>query len=282
MGTKWGRVMKYVVLRDDDANGTTPVSLLEPLYRPFLDRGLPVHLAIIPNVRTDVRRIDGRLEGFLCGEEAGKARLRPIEENQALLDYVRHERGYVPMMHGFTHEIIDGHYEFSLDKPTETAERLDNGFAMFKAAGLGRPCAFVAPQDQLSRSSLREVTKRFDVLSTQFLSLEKLPCRYWPAHFMSKKMQSRRHLRIGQTIALTHPGCILSYNKSPQGMLERILKTIRPHDVTVIVTHHWEYFHADGSMNEPFVAVLHALASYLTKAHDVRVIRIEDARKHIG
>jgi hypothetical protein len=274
--------MKYVVLRDDDANGTTPVSLLEPLYRPFLDRGFPVHLAMIPCVRTDIHRLDGGLEGFLCGREAGRAHLRPIEENPALLDYVQHERGYVPVMHGFTHEFIDGHYEFGLDKPIETAQRLDRGLTMFEAAGLGRPSAFVAPQDQLSRSSLYEVTKRFGVLSTQFLGFKNLPPRYWPAHLVSKKLHSRRHLRLGRAIALTHPGCILSYNKSPNGMLERVLQAIRPHDVTVVVTHHWEYFRADGSMNEPFVAVLHALAAYLAEAHDVRVVRIEDAHRYIG
>jgi len=45
--------MHYVILRDDDTNALTPVECLEQLYRPFLDRDLPVSLAVIPNVRTD-------------------------------------------------------------------------------------------------------------------------------------------------------------------------------------------------------------------------------------
>ena len=65
-------------------------------------------------------------------------------------------------------------------------------------------------------------------------------------------------------------------------MLERVVQSIRANDVTVIVSHHWEYFQVDGSMNEPFVGVLHALAAYLAAARDVRVIRIEETRKHIG
>ena len=34
--------MRYVILRDDDTNALTPVEWLERLYRPFLDRDLPV------------------------------------------------------------------------------------------------------------------------------------------------------------------------------------------------------------------------------------------------
>src|SRR6185436_2469991 len=57
--------MHYVVLRDDDTNALTPIECLERLYRPFLDRGLAVNLATIPNVCTDVRYGEGILEGFL-------------------------------------------------------------------------------------------------------------------------------------------------------------------------------------------------------------------------
>ena len=57
--------MHYVILRDDDTCAFTPKAFLERLYRPFLHRGLPVNLAVIPAVNTTVRTPDGRLEGFL-------------------------------------------------------------------------------------------------------------------------------------------------------------------------------------------------------------------------
>jgi peptidoglycan/xylan/chitin deacetylase (PgdA/CDA1 family) len=57
--------MHYVIIRDDDTNALTPVECLERLYRPFLDRGLPVNLAVIPEVATDTRTPDGELEGYL-------------------------------------------------------------------------------------------------------------------------------------------------------------------------------------------------------------------------
>src|SRR6058998_3397825 len=61
--------MRYVILRDDDTNALTPVECLERLYRPFLDRGLPVNLAAIPKVRTDVTGTHGLLEGYLFGRD---------------------------------------------------------------------------------------------------------------------------------------------------------------------------------------------------------------------
>ncbi len=57
--------MRYVIIRDDDTNAFTPVECLERLYRPFLERGLPVNLAAIPAVATDACMADGAPEGFL-------------------------------------------------------------------------------------------------------------------------------------------------------------------------------------------------------------------------
>src|SRR5437588_10209204 len=58
------RNMRYVILRDDDANALTPIDCLERLYRHWLDRGLPVNLAVIPNVSNDVITPDTNTEDF--------------------------------------------------------------------------------------------------------------------------------------------------------------------------------------------------------------------------
>ena len=63
--------MRYVIFRDDDTNALTPVDCLERLYRPFLDRGLPVNLATIPDVSVHATQADGKPEGFLL---AGRQR----------------------------------------------------------------------------------------------------------------------------------------------------------------------------------------------------------------
>src|SRR5881394_914723 len=61
--------MRYVILRDDDTSALTPVECLERLYRPFLDRGLPVNLATIPKVRTDTIGTNGLSEGYLVAKD---------------------------------------------------------------------------------------------------------------------------------------------------------------------------------------------------------------------
>src|SRR6187401_3387576 len=86
--------MHYVILRDDDTNALTPVECLEQLYRPFLDRGLPVNLAVIPNVRTDTISTDGKLEGYLFAKSTATPRELPIASNPALVHYLHENLGY--------------------------------------------------------------------------------------------------------------------------------------------------------------------------------------------
>src|SRR5712672_641879 len=99
--------MRYVILRDDDTNAFTPVECLERLYRPFLERGLPVNLATIPNVRTDAQRADGKPEGFLYGHTGNGSRAR-IGGNRELLSYLHRNPGYHIVQHGYDHSL----YEF--------------------------------------------------------------------------------------------------------------------------------------------------------------------------
>jgi Uncharacterized protein conserved in bacteria (DUF2334) len=273
--------MKYVILRDDDVNATTPISSIEPLYRPFLDRGLPVHLAIIPAVQMNILRLDGRRERFLYGPEVGRDVEKPIEDNPQLLEYIRYNSHYTPIVHGFNHSFVNGTFEFNCDNPKDVGLRLDQSLCLFGAAALGRPETFVAPQDQFSKAALVEILKRFRVFSTQYLNRHRLPYRYWPTYFCGKQLKSHRHLRLGASTILTHPGCLLSGAKSPVGMLENIQQSLRDGDVTVIVSHHWEYFFPNGTMNAALVEVLHAFADYLATAPDVRVIRMSEAHRYV-
>jgi predicted deacetylase len=76
--------MRYVILRDDDTRALTPVECLERLYRPFLDQGLPVNLAVIPDVATDTTTPDGKLEGFLTVKNGGNVYSDQAEEMHEL------------------------------------------------------------------------------------------------------------------------------------------------------------------------------------------------------
>ncbi len=268
--------MKWVVLRDDDANGLTPPALLERLYRPYLDRGMPVHLAVIPAVRTDARDLAGALEGFLTGDGAGRPGTAPLADNAELVSYLRSERRYRLLQHGLHHEMVDGRFEFDRDDARDLARRLDEGARRFEEAGLARPTCFVAPQDQLSRAAVREAARRFAVVSTGWFDLARVPRRWWPRYLAAKKVRGRRHWRAPRCAFLTHPGCLLSPSRSVEGAVDRVLGALAPGEVTVVVLHHWEAFVA-GQVDAPLVAAVHELAERLWSAPDVRVVDIEAA-----
>ncbi|MCA9582013.1 MAG: DUF2334 domain-containing protein [Myxococcales bacterium] len=267
--------MKYVILRDDDCNATTPPSLLETLYRPFLDRGMPVHLAAIPEVRTDIIAPHGEVEGFVLGDARGKAETHPIGENQALLDYLRKEPGYRVLQHGLRHEFVDGHCEFDRHDAHDLSFRLDRGLALFAEAGLPRASTFVAPQDRLSRAAVREITSRFPILSTGWMNRDRLPHRWWGPYLYEQKVRHRSAFRLGPTAYFTHPGCILSYHRDPSTILPAIQAEVERRDVMVIVSHHWEYF-AHGKENRPLMDALWETGDWLAGRKDIQVTHFDE------
>ena len=99
--------MHYVILRDDDTSALTPRSCLERLYRPFLERGLPVNLATIPDVCCDVRTPDHKMEGFITSGRPSQKFHLPIVENRELIEYLRAESGYRIVHHGCHHNYFE-------------------------------------------------------------------------------------------------------------------------------------------------------------------------------
>jgi hypothetical protein len=262
--------MRYVILRDDDTNALTPVECLEHLYRPFLDRGLPVNLAVIPRVRTDTTRVDGRPEGYLFAKN-GEARLTiPIGENAKLASYLLDNTGYHIAQHGYDHSL----FEFDSKSGAEIDHRLEQGTRLLLEAGFQKPQTFVAPYDRFSRASLRETARRFRVISTGWFEFRRLPPLWWPGYALKKVLQ-RPHWRISRAILLAHPGCLLSQRRPYAAMLEEVKKTVFSRRLTVLVTHWWEYFN-DRKPDEPFVQVLHETASWLANQPDVKVVSFND------
>src|SRR5438876_6395038 len=96
--------MRYVILRDDDTNALTPIECLESLYRPFLDRGLPVNLSVIPEVRANLTRPDGASEAFLMGWRGNGSETRPIGQNPKLVRYLQKNPAYHVIQHGCHHD----------------------------------------------------------------------------------------------------------------------------------------------------------------------------------
>jgi len=260
----------YVILRDDDTNALTCPEWLEQLYRPFLDRNLPVNLATIPMVRTDVIGTDGRTEGYLIGKKGRTELLSPIGSNERLVSYLLANPGYRIVQHGYDHSL----YEFDSAEAGDVNYRLEKGARLLVEAGFPKPKTFVAPYDRLSRESLREVSQRFAVLSTGWFEARRLPLPWLPAYAW-KKLRHHPHWRADDTVLLTHPGCLLSYHRPCAHMLEQIKEAVAGRHLTVLVTHWWEYFR-DGKPDDAFIAVLHQTALWLANQTDVKVVSFDD------
>jgi len=264
--------MRYVILRDDDTNALTPVDCLERLYRPFLDQGMPVNLATIPDVDTDARKSDGSPEGFLLrtngapAKSSSASKTVQIAQNRRLVRYLLQNPGFHIVQHGLHHEYL----EFDRVPPNEVANRLEEGTRLLMEAGFPRPQTFVAPYDRLSRSSFAEVARRFRVISTGWYELGRVPVPWWPKYFW-KKVRGLAHWQVEKTLLLSHPGCLLSCFRSYDKMLEAILDCVQRQQVTVLVTHWWEYFR-DGVPDERFIGFLHETAHYLANNPDLKVI----------
>lgn len=265
--------MRYVILRDDDTSALTPVECLERLYRPFLDRNLPVNLAVIPNVATRTTLPDGRPEGFLLAWNGSRDDTVPIASNTELVEYLQSNPGYEVVQHGFRHD----YFEFERLVPDEIPLRLDKGTALLREAGFEKPKAFVAPYDKLSRASFQAVAERFPVVSTGWFELRRLPESWWPQYAL-KKLRKMPHWRVNGTALMSHPGCILSCHRDYGTMLQNVIETVNSRRVTVLVTHWWEYFR-DGKPDEAFIGFLHQTAEYLGSEKDIRVMKFSDVAR---
>jgi hypothetical protein len=262
--------MRYVIIRDDDTNAATPVECLERLYRPALDCGMPINLATIPEVSLNARNGDGDLEGFLRFRNGSTESTLPIGSNAKIVNYLKANRGYEIAQHGLHHD----YREFEQLPPETVDEALTRGTKLLRESGFDQPKTFVAPHDKFSPVSLRKVASHFPIVSSGWYELQRLPRAWWPAYAW-KKATNSDHWHVGNTLLLTHPGCLLSCFRNYNTSLELILKYITSQRLTVLVTHWWEYFR-DGTPDEPFIAFLHETINFLATNPEIKVIRFSD------
>jgi hypothetical protein len=182
-----------------------------------------------------------------------------MEENPALVAYLRANSGYHVAQHGCFHDC----YEFDRVNHAEATDLIERGSRRLNQAGFNRPRAFVAPHDRVSRAGLVAVARRFDVVSTGWFELRRQP-RAWLPQYAWKKARRAPHWQVGRTTLLSHPGCLLSRARAPDSILPSIRRQIENQRLTVLVTHWWEYFEQDDPV-PAFVDVLHETAEYLLK-----------------
>ena len=266
-----GNARHRVIIRDDDTCGLTPPEFLERLYRPFLDASLPVNLATIPDVATGTTTPEGELEGFIQAGRKVSGKSAPIGEHTALLEYLAERPLFKIVHHGHDHR----YFEFASDDREESERKLDAGRRMLDAAGLGSPGTFVAPYDQYRPAALKAIADRFSVFSTGWFDRARLPASWLPAYLL-KKLRRAPHWRVGDTRLLTHPGCLLSYTRPYDTIFANVQRAVRSSDLTVLVTHWWEYFRDGGNPDEDLIETHHAVGRWLAEDPEVEVISFED------
>ena len=99
--------MRYVIIRDDDTNASTPAECLERLYGPALKRGLPINLATIPEVSLSACQENGSPEGFLKFKNGHTESVLPLGSNPKLVEYLRENPGFEILQHGLHHEYLE-------------------------------------------------------------------------------------------------------------------------------------------------------------------------------
>ena len=161
----------------------------------------------------------------------------------------------------------------------EVIRKIRTGAEQLAAAGFSVPETFVAPHDKISRAAYPELKKQFRVISTGWFEANRIP-RAWLPRYCCRKLLRRPHWRVGRTLLLSHPGCILSRNRPYEGMLDQIKRAVTRGRLTVLVTHWWEYF-PNQKPDADFIGVLHTAAHYLAANPAIRVISFADlpARK---
>ncbi|MGF1464947.1 MAG: DUF2334 domain-containing protein [Sandaracinaceae bacterium] len=257
--------MKYVTLRDDDANATTEAACVEHLYGDLLGRGVPMALALIPEVRTDTRTAEGDLELYLRGARAGEPGTIPIADNAALVELAAR---FEVLQHGLTHERTDDHYELETTEPV--GDRLDRGRRLLEEAGLFAQ-AFAAPQDAYRRPSFRAVQARYDTIVCGFYGWR------WfdPWHWAAVRQAPRRPRRIGQATLLTHRG------EPDLRDPDAVVASLPEDEPTGLVVHHWSFFDEAGRPDAARVAALRLLLARLVEGDDVRVISHREAAQRV-
>jgi len=224
----------------------------------------------------DQRQTLLREEGSPNGDEGlllrrnSKRRTVPLNENRELVSYLQDNSGYHIVQHGCHHDYL----EFDSPDRAELGRRLDYGAQRLRDAGFPRSQTFVAPYDRLSRASLNEVSRRFRVLSSGWYELRRLPYSWWPRYAL-KKLRRTPHWKVRRTMLLTHPGCLLSCFHEYSTMLDGIIRILETQQLTVLVTHWWEYFRK-GEPDEEFIGFLHETANYLATHPRLKVISFDD------
>jgi len=248
--------MKYILIRDDDLNYHTAIEQLKGVYGYLFDNNIPINFATIPAVNTSAVTSSadfgvGTYEPFIPKEVAGVEKEWPIDENKALIDYLKKIENVEFLLHGYSHFGLPPAYEFENDDRDVIIEKLEKGKEIFKKAFAQTPSTFVAPQDKYSPTAFEIIKDNFEIFSLGWIDKARINTKLKTKYYWMK-LTKNNYIKDGSISIFEHPGCMFSKFRVPEDSMKLLDKYIEQHDVTIVVTHHWE-FYEEGKPNQKLI-----------------------------
>jgi len=146
------------VIRGDDVNFFTSPQELERVYKPPLELNMPINLAVIPLVDSQVN------EPFVKTKYTDGKRYYPVYENTELIEFIKQYNLEV-LQHGLTHSVYQRCpriiHEFRINNEKKLYTRAILGQRIIEKAFGKKPQFFIPPRDTLSRQAYRVLMKLF-------------------------------------------------------------------------------------------------------------------------
>lgn len=238
--------MRYVLIRDDDLNFFTPFQQLETVYGFMFDQGIPVNFSAIPAVNGAATTKDHHTgsevyEPFLPEDIAGTQGNFALNENKRLLSQLNAIDSNEFLHHGYEHSGHNGLCEFESRDVALLSYKLEHGRKILSQCFGKAPETFVAPQDKYSPEALKLIQSRFKTFSLGWIDRTRLPSSMLPRYIMKRALK-RNWMHYGDMLMTEHPGCHYSQYVERSVSDSRLNAALTKHQVTIIVTHHWEFF----------------------------------------
>jgi hypothetical protein len=273
----------YVCIRDDDVNAFTPPYMLQETYRPLLDAGLPLNIAVIPAVETDVpidavesnyfRQEGVRQNPIVPVDARGEPGRHPISQNSEMIRFVADHPGIEIAQHGYDHALVGGEPEFCTTDGPDLLQRLDKGRQQLVDSFGAPPAFFVPPWDRVSQQAMGLVRERFDGIS---LKNGHTGCFSRPTRLRLRIKPLGPFLWLREFLVLEHPGYVVTRFHAPEYMEEKTAGLVREEAVVVLVVHHWEFFYDWEGPDEPFLNTWHRVLQGLIDNPDVRIVSFSE------
>ena len=239
--------MRTVIFRDDDTSYFTPPERLELVYGRVWEAGLPVCLAVIPEVFGDTRVYwtDGNPhDPGIPPAYRGTSTCYSVLDNRELCAFLNDlaAAGLVEIcLHGYTHTF----YEFITHDRALIRKKLDEGAALLERAfPAARIRTFVPPYDRISPAALSELVARGFHISTMSLNLAPLPDMPQIAGFAAGVIEKGQMLYVCDDY-------LFSYKRSPAESLRLARAALGRDALTIVSNHYWMFFHPWRAVPNP-------------------------------